>query len=127
MLKKFILFCLVGFGATVIDWSFFNLFYFLGIWFEVAITLSFLVSILFNFTMNRNFTFSARGHSVAKQAYKWIILYLFTLAIRIGIGKWVLVVLGESVLNANIALLAGFAISIPVGFLGSMLWVFKKS
>ena len=127
MLKKFLSFCLVGFGATAIDWAFFNLFYFLGVWFEGAMTLSFLVSVIFNFSMNRNFTFSARGHSVARQAYRWIILYVVTLLIRIGIGKSVLSVLGETLMTANIALLVSFAISIPLGFLGSMLWVFKKN
>jgi|TARA_Y100000310_G_C20473012_1_gene711018 putative flippase GtrA len=127
MLKKFLSFCAVGVGATLIDWGFFNLFYFLGIWFEVAITLSFLISIIFNFSMNRAFTFSARGHSITKQATRWIVLYAFTLLVRIGLGRAVLTVLGESVLNANIALVAGFAIAIPLGFLGSMFWVFKKS
>jgi putative flippase GtrA len=123
---KFLSFCSVGVGATFLDWGVFNLFYYFGVLFEISVTLGFLISVIFNFSMNRNFTFSARGHSISKQAVKWSILYLVTLWIRIVVGREVISILGETALNANIALLAGFAISIPLGFLGSMYWVFKK-
>jgi putative flippase GtrA len=42
------------------------------------------------------------------------------------VGKGVLLLLNDSLLSANIAAIAGLAVSIPISFLGSMLWVFKK-
>ncbi len=123
---KFICFCFVGFCAFLIDWSFFNIFYKINMGFVFSRTISAIISMIFNFNVNRNFTFSARGHSVKKQAFRWIIVYLIALLINVGVGKLVLVILGESLLNVNIAFFCGVALAIPISFFGSLLWVFKK-
>ena len=80
---------------------------------------------IFNFTINRNFTFSARQKSLKKQIPKWLIVHLVAFLARGGVSKLVLIVLGESLLNANIAFFIGVAISIPIAFMGSLLWAFK--
>jgi putative flippase GtrA len=123
---KFIIFSFVGFGAFIIDWMFFNLFYFIGLGFVISISFAWLVSVIFNFTINRNFTFSARGFCIKKQFIKWAIIYFIAFLARLGVGNLVLFILGNGTLNANIAYLSGIIISIPISFLGSLLWVFNK-
>lgn len=123
---KFVFFCFVGFCAFLIDWGFFNVFYKISSWFVFSRTASAMISMVFNFNVNRNITFSARGHSVKKQIIRWLIIYFVALLVNVGIGKIVLTILGENLLNANIAFFCGIALAIPISFLGSLLWVFKK-
>ncbi len=124
--NRFICFSFVGSGAFLIDWIFFNAFYRVGIEFVFSRVSSAFISMVFNFGVNRNFTFHARDYSIKKQVPKWVIVYVIAILANVIVGKLVLNLLEESVLNANIAFLAGIMIAIPISFLGSLLWVFKK-
>jgi len=124
---KFVVFCFVGFVAFCIDWAVFNFSYFLTNIFIISVTLGWLISMIFNFSINRNFTFSAKGFCIKEQAIKWIIVYAGAFLARIFVSWIALGVLGESTLNANIAFFAGIIISIPISFLGSLFWAFKKN
>lgn len=126
LLRKFMIFCLVGFGAFLIDWLFFNAFYNVGIRFVFSRVSSAIISMVFNFGVNRNSTFRAIGYSVKKQIFRWIIVYSIAILVNVIVGKLVLNLLGENILNANIAYFAGILVAIPIAFLGSLLWVFKK-
>lgn len=125
--RKFIVFGFVGVGAFIIDWVSFNLFYRISSWFILSLSLGWIISMIFNFTINRNITFSARSFSIRKQAFRWLIVYFIAFLARAGLGKSILFLIGESPLNANIAFLAGIFVSIPISFLGSLLWAFKKN
>jgi putative flippase GtrA len=122
---KFVAFGIVGLMATGIDILFFNIFYFLTIPFILARYFAIFVSMIFNFTTNRNVTFSARHKKAHTQAWKFVILYVFSMSVNVFVGWCVLQILGETTLTANIAAIAGIAVSIPLNFLGSLFWVFK--
>lgn len=124
---RFLFFCFVGVSAFAIDWSFFNLFYKFGVTFVIANTMSWIISMIFNFSVNRNITFSARGYSLKNQIVKWLSVYGIAFLIRINLARLVLGFLGETSLNANIAFFSGILISIPIAFFGSLFWAFKKS
>ena len=124
--NRFICFAFVGFGAFLIDWIFFNAFYRVGIEFVFSRVSSAIISTIFNFNINRHFTFRARGHSIKKQLFRWIIVYSIAILANVIVGKLVLNSLGENILNANIAYFAGILVAIPIAFLGSLLWAFKK-
>jgi putative flippase GtrA len=124
--NKFIYFCFVGFGAFLIDWIFFNAFYRVGINFIFSRTTSAIISTVFNFNINRYFTFRAIGHSIKKQIFRWIVVYSIAILANVVVGKLVLNLLGENIMNANIAYFAGILVAIPISFLGSLLWAFKK-
>ncbi len=125
LFSKFVAFCFVGFGAFLIDWIFFNAFYNTGIGFIFSKVISAGISMVFNFGVNRNFTFSSKT-SVKTSAIKWFIVYAVAIFANIWVGNSILNILGESVLNANIAYFAGIIVAIPIAFLGSLLWAFKK-
>ena len=124
---KFVLFSFIGFCAFLIDWAFFNLFYKLTTRFIFSRINSAILSMIFNFSINRNVTFSARGHSVKKQIKKWLAVYSIALFANVTFGKFILILFGETLMTANIAFLLGILIAIPISFLGSLLWVFRKS
>ncbi len=124
---RFLFFCLIGGISFLIDWSFFNVFYKFVLGFVISTICSVAISMVFNFSVNRNITFSARGDHMGKQIIKWLMVYGVAILVRIGIGKLILLWLGETVLTANIAFIVGIAVSIPISFFGSMLWAFKKN
>lgn len=125
LFSKFMVFCIVGFFAFLIDWVFFNAFYLTGIGFVSSKIVSAGISMVFNFGVNRNFTFSSKT-SVKKSLFKWLIIYIIAISANIILGKTVLNILGENILNVNIAYFAGILVAIPIAFLGSLLWAFKK-
>jgi putative flippase GtrA len=126
LLLKFIFFCFVGAGAFLVDWLFFNIFYGLGLGFILSIGIAWLISMTFNFTINRNITFRAGEHALSSQLVKWLGIQSVSFLARAVAGKTTLLIIGESVLNANIAFVAGLAVSIPINFFGSLLWAFRK-
>ena len=123
---KFLFFGFIGFCAFLIDWSFFNLFYRISSMFVFSKTISAGISMIFNFNINRNITFKAKEGVIKKQVTRWLIVYLVAFLANVTTGKIVLTILGESILNANIAFFAGVIIAIPISFLGSLLWAFKR-
>ncbi len=126
-LHKFISFGVVGVLAFFLDWVIFNFVFYLTKFFLFSLALGWVVSMTFNFTINRNYTFGAKGHHMGKQLYRWLIVHAVAFLARAGMGKLVLMVLGGGTLNANIAFFSGLIVSIPTTFFGSLWWVFKKN
>ncbi len=81
---------------------------------------------MFNFTMNRNVTFSAKGYSIHNQIVKYLIVYTLSIGVNLCTSLVVVSILRESTLNANIAAFAGILAGIPVSFFGSLLWTFRN-
>ncbi len=124
--SKFMIFCFVGLTSAIIDLISFNLFFFFESPFIISRIFATLIAIIYNFSMNRNITFGARRHSIKKQAPRYLIIY--GIAVLVGFTTSVIVfnTLGDGTLNANLASISGILISIPISFLGSLFWAFKK-
>jgi len=122
---KFVKFCFVGGTSALIGLIFFNIFFLFSLNFVVCVLLSMAISIIYNFSMNRNVTFKARKISVKNQVWKYGIVYSISQGASLFTSITVRSLLGEGILEANIAVIAGIAISIPIGFFGSLLWAFK--
>lgn len=123
---KMILFCTTGGIATLIDLLFFNIFFIATSFFVLSRIGGIGISMIFNFTFNRNITFKAKSKKARHQIWKFIILYGISMTANVLVGKFVLFLLNGSLISANIAAISGLIISIPISFLGSMFWVFKK-
>ncbi len=123
---KFIKFCFVGGTSALIGLIFFNIFFWFGLDFIVFVLLSMSLSIIYNFSINRNLTFKARKIPVKKQVWKYGIVYFISQGINLLVSILMRNLLGEGVLQANIAVITGIAVSIPFSFFGSLLWAFKK-
>ena len=126
ILKKFLIFCSIGFAAFILDWLFFNLTYILTSLFTFSLAIGWVISMIFNFIANRNLTFKARGYSIPKQAIKWAIVYSLAFLARVGTGEVILLFVEETTFMVNIAYFAGIIVMIPISFFGSLLWAFRK-
>ena len=124
---KFIVFSFVGGSSAFVHMLFFNFFRFwLGAIFTVSLIFAIFFAVIYNFSMNRNVTFSAKHESLKKQIPRYIIIYGLSISINFIVATTTKYFLGGGVLKENIATLAGIIVSIPFSFLGSLFWVFKR-
>lgn len=124
---KFIIFCFVGATAALIYLVIFNFFRFwIGFSFFISLVLAILISMIYNFYINRNITFSARDYPIRKQLPRYLIVYLFSIGVNLLTALIIKSILGIGVLPENMAAIGGIALSIPVSFFGSLFWVFAK-
>lgn len=124
--NKFVKFCIVGFGAFIIDFLIFNLIYKITSNFIFSRFFSICLSMLFNFSMNRKFTFKSQDKGIKLQIIRWLGVYGFSSLINILVGKLILILLSENVLSANIAFFMGICFSIPINYFLSLKFVFKN-
>ncbi len=138
-IKKFIIFCFVGGTSALTHLIVFNIFFIIfkntlksdififgaSLNYVFATIIGTLVSITYNFSMNRNITFSAKHEPVKRQVPRYVLVYTFSIITGTVVNLTVLNLLGENTLNANIATLCGIIASIPISFFGSLLWTFK--
>ena len=125
-ISKFIIFCFIGGISALIDFGIFNLFFWLNFDFIVSRIIAILFAITYNFCMNRNITFSAKGQPIKKQIIRYGIVYLISISVNLFVSVGVINLLGENVFNANLATVLGITTGIPFSFLGSLLWIFKR-
>lgn len=129
-IPKFFIFCFVGGIATLIDFAVFNIFaYFLGEGYlmpQISRAIGIGVSMIWNFTMNRSFTFRAKEEKIKCQLPKWLIVYGITALINLAVFSLVISQTGNSLIGRNIAFVCGTTVSITLNFFGSLLWTFRK-
>lgn len=137
---KFIVFCFVGGTSALIHLIIFNIFFWLlknilnsnlslfgaSISYILATIIAIAVSIVYNFSMNRNVTFAAKHEAVIKQIPRYAVVYAISISVNFLAGIIMLNLLGENTLNANVATIMGILASIPISFLGSLLWTFRE-
>lgn len=124
--RKFFLFCFVGVVSTLVSLIIFNIFFWLGLAFNLSFILALLFGIICNFFMNRNIAFSAKGFPIRRQMWRYGLVYLISRSVNFLVGLIMVSLLGEGTLQANIAVMTGIVIGVPVSFFGSLLWIFKK-
>jgi len=117
---------MVGVLAFLIDIGFVNLFFFLGLSFPIARTLSISLALVFNFFVNRNITFKAKHTSAKKQVMPFIVVYVIANLVNLFSSIAIVNLAGANVISINWASFIGTAVSIPFSFLGSLIWTFKE-
>jgi len=123
-LKKFFSFCFAGASGATLEIISFNLF-FLFSPFALAKLVSLALALSLNFTINRNITFLARSGRISKQFLRYLIIYAIGVTVNYSVSILTNNILGNGVLNANIATVSGIIAGIPITFFGSLHWVFK--
>ena len=124
--RTFFVFCFVGATSALLSIIIFNILLFFGLSFIVSLLIGILSSIVYNFLMNRNLTFTAKETPVKKQIGKYGVVYAVSKGLNLGVSFLVSLFLGPGLIQSNIAVIVGIAVSIPFSFFGSLLWAFKK-
>jgi putative flippase GtrA len=125
-LSKFLVFCIVGGFTFLIDISFMNLFFFMGLPFVFARTFSISISLIFNFFANRGLAFRATHKHPGRQLLPYLVVYLVSNLVNLGVSVLIVELAGADVININVASIIGTVVSIPISFFGSLLWTFKN-
>lgn len=90
----------------------------------LAVTLSYLIAIIFNFSSNRTLTFKSSGSDLTFQIFKYLCMsginYLITLLV-------LHIVVGLLFLSPYFGLLCAIAVTTITGFTLSKYWVYVKS
>lgn len=138
---RFVVFCFVGGTSALIHLIVFNVFFWVfnnisnnsGFLFGasrnyvIATIIAIAISISYNFTMNRNITFSAKQEPAKKQIPRYAVVYALSIGVNFIVSLLVISLIGENTFNANIATFSGIIVSIPISFFGSLLWTFKRN
>ena len=123
--KKFLLFCLFGIIATIIDLSAFNIYFFLSKTFVISRIGGILTSFLFTFSANRNITFKSKNKKIKTQFSKFVTLYTISMALNTLVGLVIISAFqSESLIVANIAAIGGILVSMTLNYFGSKHLIF---
>jgi putative flippase GtrA len=88
-----------------------------------ALSLAYILAIIFNFAGNRSFVFKATDGLISQQIFRFIIIALINYFIQILTIKYFYLYKG---FNFYIASFIGIFIAIGIGFVTSKIWIFKK-
>ncbi|MEO3943909.1 GtrA family protein [Gorillibacterium sp. CAU 1737] len=144
MLNKYedlLKFGLVGVGNTMVDFAVYTILYYVGVPYRVAQCFSYAAGTLNSYILNKKWTFAAKKPAAsadstadaprtdthkanAAEALRFLVVNLFTL----GLSILLLGLLKEQLgLHAIVAKLLVTLVTTLVNFVGSKLWVFRRS
>lgn len=113
---------IIGGLSAAINFLVFAFFYnYLGFHYKIAVTISYLIAVVFNFISNRYFTFKSGGRHIVRHFYRYLTMlllnYTITLVTLHVIVEWLS-------LSAYLGLLVSIGITAFTGFSLSKFWVF---
>lgn len=123
-IQRFLKFGLVG-AATAAIYFLVLAFYLevLGANYNLAVSIAYIVSVVFQFITNKYFTFKSETTSVLPQLLKYLVLLTINYLLTILVVRFVVEKLG---LTAYHGVLASIPLIMVVGYLLSKHWIFKK-
>jgi putative flippase GtrA len=95
----------------------------LGADYNLAVSIAYIVSVVFQFIANKHFTFKSETTNVPLQLAKYLVLLLINYLVTILVVRFVVENLG---LTAYHGVLASVPLIMVVGYLLSKPWIFKK-
>jgi len=123
MNRQLIFFLIIGTCGVLIDYGVYLLLLNL-ISIQISKTLGFVSGALFNFFMNRLFTWKVKSQ-VSKRFIRFIVLYIFTLIANVLSNDFSLNLLQSQMYYIQISFLIATSISTILNFLGQKFWVFR--
>lgn len=119
-------FLIVGFATVVIDFATYRLLLYLDAPTAIAKALGFITGTIFAYFSNKLWTFD-RAKGGAYVFFIFIVLYVTTLIINVGVNSGVIAVLGEEELFLAFAFLMATGTSATLNFIGMQMIVFKSN
>jgi len=117
-------FLFVGGMATLIDILMFNVYFLTSGIFILSRFGGIVTSMIWNFIMNKKFTFASDGE-ITWELPRWLIVYAAAMGSNAILSTLTYNTIGPGGIEANIAAVLGLVISLPIAYLGSKYWIFK--
>lgn len=126
MKKQLLRFLLVGTSTVLLDFLTYKILLYFGVQHSLAKTCSFLVGTIYAYFMNKHYTFE-KGSQHKTDFLKFIVLYLVSLGLNVGVNHLVLESLSgwNSSWVVTVAFLIATGTSTVTNFIGQKFWVFK--
>lgn len=127
-MRQFVFFLLAGGVAALLNWASRFLF---SIWFdfEVAVVLAFFVGLGVGFVLMRSLVFEGGERPVVTQVSRYLLVNAFallqTLAVSVGLARWVFPALGVVAGAEGVAHLAGVLVPVATSYLGHKYLTFR--
>ncbi len=107
-------------GLNFLSFAFF--WNFLGINYKISVTIAYIITVVFNFSCNRHFTFRSSGANFVSHAYRYIAMIFLNYSITMITVHIVVEGFG---LSPYFGLLSSVAVTSITGFTLSKFWVYK--
>ena len=108
----------ISFSSFALLWNVFHMHY------KIAVTISYILAILFNFSCNRFFTFKSSDGNLTQHMYR----YLSMIALNYALTMLIVHIAVESLsLSPYIGLVAAVVVTAFTGFTLSKFWVFRRN
>lgn len=122
--RSIITFLMVGALAAVINFSTFSFFWgFCKINYQIAISISYLLSVIFHFTANRRFTFNSHRERFLPQISRYLVMVGINYAITLLVMYYVVAMLH---LSPYLGTIAAIGMTVGTGYLMAKFWVFSS-
>lgn len=122
--RSLLSFLTVGALAALINFSSFSIFWgFLKLNYQLAISLSYVLSVIFHFTANRRFTFKSSNANFFPQISKYLIMVSINYLITMAVMYYVVTILS---ISPYIGSISAIATTVGIGYLLARFWVFHS-
>ena len=123
--KKLLHFLTVGVLTAIVYFSLFTILWkWLGLNYKIAVSISYCLSVAFQFFSNRHLTFHSTHENVLYQAAKFGGLLAINYLLTISIVTWSVNTL---MVSPYLGILISLTVTVITGFSISKLWVFKQT
>ncbi|HLB41353.1 MAG TPA: GtrA family protein [Gammaproteobacteria bacterium] len=122
--KTILSFLMVGGVTTWINFTLFALcFSFLHLYYQLAVSIAFIGSVIFHFNANRYFTFKSQAMRFQEQIIRYIVLLLIGYILALCV-TYTVVEVGQ--LSPYIGYIMAIAVTITINYLLLRFWVFVR-
>lgn len=121
--RDFFFYSAVGGVSALVNFGCFSLFY--GVFrlhYEVAVTLSYILSVLTHFNGNRRVTFKRHTHALLPQLKRYGVMLFINYLVTLLVMHIAVAFLS---LSPYIGLISAIAVTVWIGFIMAKFWVFK--
>ncbi len=124
--KQVVRFLVVGLTAAIVDWSTYRS----VLWLTSIIPFSkgcgFVLGTIYAYVANRFWTFGEHTHHGLDHVYRFIFVYLSTLALNVAVNSYLLSLMNSFEWRLGFAFIGATLVSSFLNFLGMKFYVFKK-
>lgn len=121
--RSILSFLIVGALSAVVNFSSFGLLWnWLGLNYQIAVTIAYILSVIFHFVANRRFTFQSHGTHFFRHLPKYAVMILINYLITLLIVRISVEILH---LSPYIGIILAIGATVNIGYLLSRFWVFR--
>jgi putative flippase GtrA len=123
--KSILLFLTVGSLSAIVNLgSFTVLWKYMGVNYQVAVSVAYVLSVIFHFTANRNITFKSHRSHYLKQVPRYLTMILVNYLITLAVTHFVVEILH---LTPYIGIIMAIGITVNTSYFMSRYWVFHTT